>query len=272
MGLVTVSDVEAYTGVTYDSEASAVVSSVIDAVSAWVECYTGQKFTDAAYAERIDVIDNYFSVKSNVQYFYGAYYDRNPVIKVTCPDASSSINVDLDAKEVKVFDLSLLSTIDISSITIAGLNTAINALAGFSSSLESEVNSGLPALTVYDASYGPDPENSNILYLYAANEPMGVSRASGKLYSTNVECASGIAIYQGGYTTLPADLTDAIIRFVIKAYQDRTVTAASGTKKSEKIGDYSYTNFSSSEETAGLGTLAVNYYSVLNCYRSNLSI
>jgi hypothetical protein len=266
MALCTVSEVEAYLGTTLDSDESAVYSDIIDAVTAYIECNTEQDFTDAVYAQRIHIIDSNFIINKNVQYLFGAYYGRKAVIKLICPDTSSSVNVDLENKEIKVIsELSTVSTIDISTITISSLNTTLNALSGFTSTLETDVESDLLALTVFEASYGANPDDSDTIYLIAANEPLNCSRVSNGLYQTNIACDEGIAIYQGGYSVLPADIKDLAIRMSIKAFDTRKVTV-SGDLKSEKIGEYEYIVMSSAE-SEGLSSVAMDYDAVLSCYR-----
>ena len=267
MPLITVSDVEAYLGVTLDSDDSAVYSDIIDAVTKYIECQTNQDFTDEVYSKRIHIIDNSFTLNQNVQYMFGAYYGRQAVIKLVCPDTSSSVNVDLINKELKVIsELSTVSTIDISTITITALNTALDALSGFTSTVEANVQSDLLALTVFEASYGAEPDDSDTLYLIAANEPLNNSKLGSGLYQTNVTCDEGIAIYQGGWATTPADIQDLAIRMAIKAFDTRKVTV-SGDLKKETIGDYSY-EVMSAAESEGMSSVAIDFDAVLASYRT----
>jgi hypothetical protein len=271
MSLCTIADIEAYLGVTLDSADSAVYSDIIDAVTLYVENWTGQSFTDGTYAQRISIADNSFTVDKSIRTIYGLFYGRTPVIEVTCPDTSTSIEINLDDQEIKVFSaLSTVSTIDISSITIATLNTTINALPGFTSELQESVNSDLLALTVFEASYGPSPDNSDKLYLYAANEPLSAAKRSNGLYETNITCEEGIIIYQGGIISIPADLNDLAIRMCIKSFNNRNA-AISGDVKEEAIGDYSFKLFTAAEQE-GLQSIGINYEMVLNKYKVNFDI
>ena len=267
MPLITVSDVEAYLGVTLDSDDSAVYSDIIDAVTLYIECQTNQDFTDTVYAKRIHIIDNSFTLNQNVQYMFGAYYGRQSAIKLICPDTSSSVNIDLINKELKVIsELSTVSTIDISTITITALISALDALAGFNATLEDNIDGDLLALTVFEANYGANPDDSDTIYLIAANEPLNCSKVGSGLYQTNVTCDEGIAIYQGGYVTTPADIKDLSIRMTIKAFDSRKVTV-SGDLKSEKIGDYSY-EIMSAAESEGMSSVAIDFDAVLASYRT----
>ena len=271
MALCTIADIEAYLGTTFDSEQSAVYQSIIDAVSDYIECQTGQDFTEGVYARRIAISDGLFVIDKNVQYLFGVYSGAKSVIEVTCPDTSTTIDIDLSAKELKIIsDLSIVSTIDISSMTIATLSSTINALAGFSAEIESDVGSDLLALTVFEASYGANPNDSDKINLIAANNPLNAAKLSNGLYECNLCCSSGIAIFQGGWSTIPSDLNDLAIRMSIKAYDTRT-TAVSGELKEEEIGDYRYRVFSAAEQE-GLNTIAVDYQAVLDCYKVNFDI
>jgi hypothetical protein len=262
MSLCTIADIEAYLGVTLDSADSAVYSDIIDAVTLYVENWTGQSFTDGTYAQRISIADNSFTVDKSIRTIYGLFYGRTPVIEVTCPDTSTSIEINLDDQEIKVFSaLSTVSTIDISSITIATLNSTLNGLAGFTSELQDNVSSDLLAMTVFEASK---------LYLYAANEPLSAAKRSNGLYETNITCEEGIIIYQGGIISIPADLNDLAIRMCIKSFNNRNA-AISGDLKEETVGDYSYTVLTAAEQE-GLQSIGINYEMVLNKYKVNFDI
>lgn len=266
MALITVSDLEAYNGVTYDSAESVVVSDVIDAISKYVECYTGQEFTDDVYTERVSVIDHHFFLKNNVQHVYGFFYGMNEVIEVTGANAQSCINVDLEGEEVKL--LSNLSTVATLSIASADLSALVSSIGGsWTATLKTGVNSGYPSLTLYPGQYRANPDDSNKITLIAANEPMDASRVSKQLYSTSVNCAEGIAIYQGGYATIPADLKDATIRMVGYAYKSKDLTTYIGATTKEKVGDYSY-EIGSGGLSKDLASLIINYNMVLDCYRT----
>jgi hypothetical protein len=267
MPLITTNDVEAYLGVTFDSAETLVYSDIIDAVTKYIECETGQVFTDAVYSKRIHIIDSTFTVNENVQYLFGAYYGRQAVIKLVCPDTSSSLNVDLVNKEIKVISgLSTVSTIDISTITITALITALDALSGFTATVEANVDGDLLAMTVFEASYGANPDDSDTLYLIAANEVLNNSKVSKGLYQCPVTCDEGVVIYQGGYATLPADIKDLAIRMTIKSYDTRKVAIA-GDLKSEKIGDYEYVVMTAAE-AEGASSVVMDYDAVLSCYRT----
>ena len=92
MALITISDLEEYLGTTFDSDTTVVYQSIIDAVSKYIECYTGQNFTDDVYREKVSITDGLFSLKNKVQYVYGAFYGRQSVIEVTGGSANASIS------------------------------------------------------------------------------------------------------------------------------------------------------------------------------------
>lgn len=272
MALITISDLEDYLGTTFDSATAAVYQSIIDAVSAYIECRTGQNFADDVYTERVRVVDGMVNLKNNVQNVYGGYYGVKDVIEVTGsgPDAFLEVRTKVDellnlgAGAVVSSSLTLASP-----ATLATLATALTG-AGWANTVQTDVNTGFPALTLYEGNFKANPDDGNKIMLQAANEPMNLSPLRGQLYQAGVECSEGIVIYQGGYATIPADLVDATIRFVLKAYNTRT-TAVSGDLKSEKVGDYQYTLFSGAEQD-GLNSLSLNYYDVLGCYNNNFDI
>lgn len=273
MPLITVSDLEDYLGTTFDSATSALYSTIIDAVSAYIECYTDQKFTDAVYAERIEVIDNTFFIKNNVQYIYGTYYGLREVIEVTPGAADDSLFVDINAKSIRaVSHLTVDQTVSTATATLAGLAATLNALSGFTASILDDVNSLYPALTVIPGRFGANPYNLNKIRLIAANEYLNCSERHNGMYETDVECATGIAVYQGGYSTIPADLKDATVRFVLKAYGNRDTATYVGTYNRERIGDYEYSTGTWGALAPEIQSLSINYKDVLGCYSGRYDI
>ena len=268
MSLITVSDVEAYLGVSFDSADSAVYQSVIDAVSKWIESYCDTKFTDAVYNQRISIIDNYFHLKNPLQYFISANYGDVCPITVTAPSKMCSVRIEEDVNTLKLVEGFLITDIDISDIALSEVVTAINSESGWSAVLEDDIDDDY-AVTLYPGFYRANPNDSNKIELVSAQNPINLSQVSRNLFQTAQECSEGMVTYQGGFATVPADLKDACIRMVIKAYGLRQ---GATDKKSEKIGDYSYTNYTEAEMTGAGGGIAIDYYSVLNSYKINIGI
>lgn len=262
MSWVTVSDIEAYTGVTYDSSESVVLSDIIDSVCGFIESYCDTKFTDAVYSQRIDIIDNLFLAKNNVQYIYGVYSGIFKAMEVTPPSAISSLRISEDMKTLSLISTFSKTDINISALTLIGVVSAINAVSGWSATIDANIDNTY-ALTLYPGTYNCDINNSNIIEPLCANMHLSANQLTNQLIFVEYTCSEGIIIYQGGYATIPADLLDATIRMCIRAYGSKQV-ALSGNVKSEKVGDFSYTLFTGSEESMGVD---INYYAVLDNYR-----
>jgi len=266
MALITVEDVEAYTGETYDSAETAVMEDIIDAVSEYFSYYCDTKFDDDVYSERVSFIDNGFSLKNRLQYFYGVFVGITDAIEVTPPSVNSSIKIDETGDSLTLISGFTSTEIDISDKTLSEAVGLITAESGWTASLKDNVTDYY-AKTLYAGTWKADKDDSNKITIQSANDMYDASQVARNVFQTGASCTEGQVIYQGGYATIPADLKDACIRFVIKSYQDKSSTTASGDIKSEKVGDYSYTLFTASEESGGLGGVSIEYYDVLNRYK-----
>lgn len=266
MGLVTVSDVSAYTGTSYDSDQTAVMNSIIEAVSDYIEFFCDTKFTSDVYSERISIIDNQFSLKNNLQYFYGVFVGVTDAIEITPPSINCSIKIGEEGDTLSLISTFTKTDIDISAQKLSETVTSIGNEAGWTASLKSGVNDYY-SKTLFAGTWKANVNDSNKIVLQCANDMYDASQFAKNVFQTGVECAEGTAIYQGGYATIPDDLADATIRFCIKAYNTRNISTASGNIKSERVGDYAYTIMTASEEEGGLTGVAVQYYDVLLRYR-----
>lgn len=262
MSWVTVSEIEAYTGVTYSVSEALVMSDIIDSVCGFIESYCDTKFTDAVYSQRIDIVDNLFLAKNNVQYMYGVFSGIFKAMEVTPPSAISSLRISEDMKTLSLISTFSKTDINISALTLTGAVSAINAITGWSATINSNIVNTY-ALTLYPGTYKCDINNYNIIEPLCANVRLSATQLTNQLFFVEYTCSDGICIYQGGYATIPADLLDATIRMCIRAYGSKQV-ALSGNVKSESVGDFSYTLFTGSEEGTGVD---INYYSVLDNYR-----
>jgi hypothetical protein len=275
MALTDIETIEEYTGTTLDSAETVVYQAVIDAVDAWIECYCDTKFDDDVYIERVNYSDGRVTVRNHPRQIYGMFYGANEVITVTNTSATASISIlteDLlsgdsasvtNQKILRLISAFTTTDIDITSSTLSSVAALINAEGGWTASYTGDFNTY--SATLYEGDFQTDDDG--VVKLLAASDKVSVSKLSNRVFQSNVTCTEGIAIYQGGYVTVPADLKDAATRFSIKAYNDRNVTT-SGDLKSEKVGDYSYTVMTAAEASGGLEGLSIEYRSVLDCYRS----
>ena len=71
---------------------------------------------------------------------------------------------------------------------------------------------------MYPGSYSV---NSDLdVKLLGAPYKVSVSQVSEKVFQAGVVCSEGVAVFQGGYATVPTDLQDAATRMTIKAYHE----------------------------------------------------
>lgn len=267
MAWITVEDVEAYLGATLDSGDTAVYSDVIDAVCAWIECFCDTTFTDAVYSERIDIADAVFTLKNNLQHFYNLRAGAGAIIDVTPPNSLCSVSISEDGTTLTLINGFAETAIDTTSIDLDDIVTAIGAESGWSAALSSgAVNSYGRSLYVGD--YRADINDSNLITLQGSVSDFDSSRISPRVFQAPIECAVGTAIYQGGYETIPDDLKDATIRMTIQAYNDRNPGSITvGPTLSEKVGDWQEGKYSAITMPESLASIAINYQSVLLCYR-----
>jgi len=266
MSWITVNDVSAYTGVTYTPSEEAVLSDIIDAVCKHIENYCDTTFTEADYAQRVSVVDNTYFLDNPLQYIYTSLYGREDVLEVTPPNALSSIRINDTISTLSLINTYTKTDIDITALDLNGVVSAITAESGWSASLSSSVNNTY-GRTLYPGSYLANINSSNLIQVVGANDYMDSAQKGVYVHETTVSCNEGVVIYKGGYATasFPADLKHATIKITISAYNNRASTI-SGNIKSEKVGDYSYTLYTASEETLS-SNISVESYAVLDSYK-----
>jgi hypothetical protein len=273
--LITIEDVEAYAGVTYDSAETIVMEAIIAAVSDWTNCYLNTNLCDDLTIQRVEVIDNIITLKNHPRTIYGAFSGIESVIEVSNSSALTSINIitGTDGSSAAVANQKICrlitgfteTDIDITELSLSSVATAINAEAGWTATYVGDNN--VYGANLFSGNFQLD--TSSELKLYASSNNMDIAQTSDKIYSTGTNCTTGHVIYQSGYETLPSDLTDALVRITLQAYKDRNpATGVSGDLKRERIGDYEYEVLSASELTTSIGSLSIDYKAVLDCYKT----
>lgn len=278
--LVTVADIATYTGATYDSAQTLLLEQIIEATIMAIEHYCDTEFCQKLRYERVTLADGLVNPHYLPQRIHGLYVGETEVIKVTAPSYSHSISFGEDSTGEQIFALqspSSFSEITIGTKSLSTLISDINAVGGgwvaTSTGVSGYIASAL-AGQIWQGEYSSPDATTLYFYLIGATEKLSISRSSNRVFNCPVMCADGILIYTSGYSTLPLDLKDAIIRMVIQSYTDSAVVNTT-TKKSETIGDYSYTNMTDSEingggASVGSGSLSLklSYYNVLDRYRN----
>ena len=185
---------------------------------------------------------------------------------VTPPNTLCSINISQNGDTLRLLNTFAKTDIDISAKSVSQTVSLINAVSGWTATINADFEDNY-AKVLYPGTYHCDVDNDNEILLYGAQNRLSASQVARNLFQTNSECSEAVAIYQGGYATIPDDLKDALIRITIQSYNTRQAT--NGALKSESIGDYSYTTASAQDEMA---LLAINYKSLLDMYRINIDI
>jgi len=268
LSLISVEDVSAYTGLTYDSAETLMMEQIIAAVIAQAEEYCDTEFVEELRYERLSLGDGLITPRYNVQRINGLFIGQQEVITVTAPNFSYSLSMAKDSVDESILLLqgpSSFSEITIGTKLMSQIITDIIAVgSGWSAVAGPDYKATAMAGTLWNGDYTGN--DSNKFNLIAANTKVNCSRIKPKTFQCQEMINDGILIYTSGYSTLPFDLKDALIRFIIKSFTDRS-SATIGDTKSETIGDYSYSLFTASELTTG-GSLAINYYQVLDKYRN----
>lgn len=267
LNLISVADIEAYTGVTYDSTETAVLETIIVAVISQAENYCDTEFTERLRYERLSLGEGLITPRYNVVRVNGLYIGQDEVITVTAPSFSHSLSIGEDSLGAPVILLtgpSSYTEIEIGTNTLADVMADIDAVSGWTAVAGPAYNATALAGTIWNGLYNGDVNNE--FNLLAANTKVNFSKINKKVLQCSQMTNDGILFYTSGYSVLPYDLKDALIRFIIKAYTDKSSTQI-GDAKSEAVGDWSITYFTPSELSTG-GTLAIEYYKVLNKYKN----
>lgn len=274
--LITVDDIAEYTGATYDSAATLLLEQIIDSVIQSAENYCDTEFDLKIRGERTSLGDGIICPRHRINRIYGVFTGENDVALITAPNYISSLSFTYDSLNDYVVSVQGAGTETEFSLgykLLGSVLTDIDSVSGWSYSTTglSDYVSGAFGLQIWDGNYTGDANNQ--FYLKAAMVKVPFTKVTNWLLNCQLTCADGIIVYESGYATLPADLKDALIRFIIQSYADRTVVG-SETKKSESIGDYSYTNMTQSELSGGGSSVGPNslslklsYYNILDNYR-----
>jgi len=271
--LTTIANIEAYLGVALDSGDTAVYEDIIAAVSTFVAGYCNTSFCDDIYSERIAISDGEFNLSNRCQYLYAVNYGVNTLIDVTGPTALSSVNVSEDGNTIRLIDSYTKTDIDMSNLSLDSIATAIDNESGWTAALASGIEDDY-GKSIYPGSFSVVNTTTNGIDILGADNNSPVSLKATNVFQIAAGCAEGIAIYQGGFPVdsnlaviVPADLEDAVTRFVIRAFAGKAPTTVTGDFKEERVGDYRYKKFTASELDADIKGLAVDYYSVFDCYK-----
>jgi hypothetical protein len=278
--LVTIADIEAYTGVVYDSAQSLALENIINAVFEAIEGYTQNEFLPQLRYERVSLADGVIVSLFPQTRMHGVFTGVTEVIKVTSPSYSASICFARDSTDDLCFILQEAGSyeeIPVGTQSLSDLITAINNFSGgwvaTNVGASGYIASAL-AGQIWQGDY-TSPDDTNLdFYLMGATTKVSVSKMNNKVLQCPEILSDGILIYHSGYSVLPSDLKDAIIRFVIQSYGDSAVVNTE-TKKSETIGDYSYTNMTDTDINGGgnaVGTnslsIKLSYYNILDKYKN----
>lgn len=267
--LTTIQLIEDYLGVTLDSDQTVLYQQMIDAVDAYIEGVCDCLFTDAVYSEQVPVHCGLLQARNPVQFVYGFRSGLVDAIRVT-PPTDGVISIErprTGGMFLRLIDGLNVSDETLSTITIGGVQTMINADSAWDSSVVDVAYSA--KLALYLAGDTRQDDETDFIYLQAFMTPYPVRRQTTRMFSTDAPCGEGLLVYRGGFAVVPADLQDLATRMVIKAYADRNPAASlSGEVKSQTIGDWSETKFTANELTASFNALAVPYQSVLDKYRN----
>jgi hypothetical protein len=279
LDLISVADIAEYTGATYDSAQTLLLEQIIEATMQAIEAYCDTEFVEQLRYERVSLADGLVTPHFLPQRINGLFYGETEIIKVTTPSYSHSISFGTDSTGAQIFALqspSSYSEITIGTKSLSTLITEINAVGGgwvaTSTGVSGYISSAL-AGQIWQGEYSGDATN-NELYLFGATEKLSISKVSKKVFNCPEMCADGILIYTSGYSVLPEDLRDALIRMIIQSYNDSAVVNTQ-TVKSEALGDWSATYMTDAEQSGGgslVGSgslsLKLSYYNVLNKYRN----
>jgi len=251
--LTSLANVQSYIGITDDDT---LLTALISRATAAIESYCNRTFTSTSYRERYNGsgtnaihLDQY--PITNVSLLGIGLYDAIRITNTSSDAYSATVNITSSTLTLTVNGGTNDGDSDftLADYTLSTLVTAINAVgSGWSCTL---VDRG-----EWDAIELLECSGKNCLDTYAyAQIPEDViseftiEKYEGKLHLVSDRFYRGnenvTVRYTAGYVTTPGDLEQICIDLVNTYYQSRTKDL---TLKSEKIGDYSYTNSGSGRD------------------------
>jgi hypothetical protein len=257
MALTTLAAVKAELNITVNTN-DTMLTNMIDAMSTAIENYLDRTLIATDHVDYVNARERQIILKNMpINKIYYAGFDQKNAGKITYTGSTfasiniNDINVELFNNAVSVAILSYVSY-----PTISTLLTAIDNVTDFDTELIVDFASklmykGTMAIPSMDTSYLTVPaQQADLCKIYDG------------LY-TSQSFYPHIVYYNGGYTTIPADIVEVINRAVITMWKVRAV----GPFQSESITSYSYS-------MGQFGTLAYSilrnggYYDILNFYRT----
>lgn len=264
MALCTRADVLLALGLsgTTDSARDTFLDTLIDAVSARIESYCDRHFAEATYEEEHwGADDRHISpFELDVSTFLFAGACAVDLIKVSIDDGRISWDWFDGALDVYVDGTRNSTTFDGASNTVSDVVSYIDGLTGVSAEIRDDDYADWPTYTFLNDSYFIGPIiSTTYAYMRGVEADIVLSRMDDH-FVANRRIPSGERlrlVYTAGSDTVP----DAVNMVAIQAcatYYRRVL--ADNTKKSETLGDYSY----SLREVAGVVEL---HAGMLEAYR-----
>jgi hypothetical protein len=260
MALTQLCDVKARLGIT-STDYDDMINDMINAVSLGIENYCDRSFDVSDYIEEKEAMQ-YSIVLNNqpINKIYGAYYGDTNVIELEY-SGSGMCSYEVYTDKVVIYsDFVETEYLFADYTTLDDLATALNTHADLTAEIADTNYSGWSPKLLWTGSQAFDYSGSS-LYLQAPTSPATLSKQFDGLYLTNSDTYHKV-IYNGGYSSIPADLQEIATKATVVLFNNRN---QDGNKKSETIGDYSYTEETSVadgdiEEVIGPFVSALNKY------------
>ena len=251
-----------YLGVTSTTD-DALLETLIDRSSAYIQRYLGRTLTSQRYYEWTDTFNSgRVALKHNPMQFVGFVgAGSESVITVNATIASDVFaSITVNDVNVHLFRVSSIGTESSTTLTFASYDTTsematqINATTGFSaSSLLSVPTKYLHKLA------GRELKNSTA-YLTAPTESLAdysIDYERGIIYGPTLKQYQSLLVdYTGGYSEIPFDLQQAAIELTARSYRGRLRDPG---LSSESLGGYSYSARSVSELEASTKSILDSY-------------
>lgn len=258
--LTTITQVKLYgaiSGTTYDTK----LSSLLTAASRFVEGYCDRLFISAAYTEYCDGREDYITLNAYPITLGPRIRAAVQALEISNTDATTnqratvSLSVTAPAISLTKVVSGTSSTNTLSVSTYTTLSTMAAAIIAVGSGWTATPISGYESFPTADlrAIQGVVDARNEVATLELFEDFSGIQRTdldTGTVWGCFPPGTMNIqSVYTGGYSAIPDDVVAAVCEVTLALHRMGTRDA---TLKSEKLGDYAYTNFDQVVGGAGM--------------------
>jgi len=246
MPLTTTTRVELYLGIDLDSSQETEMALIIESVQLLIESYCNRKFdNDIYYHQRLGAGEREIILPNiPINEVKWMAMGTDVLLSITY-GGTKAASIEIEDQELRLSENLTTTTIDLEDSLITDIDslvTAIGLVANWSATAASGYGS-YPALVLNPIVRCPVDDDSNYeIDLSGSASWLKAYREVEGLYVSDRLIPAGMpytVIYDGGYTTAPADLSQLATEMAAAIWR-YNVQHGGGVLKREDIGDYSW--------------------------------